>query len=45
MNLARNLLDHRHDITAYDLEPNLIKESKDYGSIPTYELKGGNTIQ
>lgn len=38
MNLAKNLIDHNHEVIVYDIEENLIKKAAEYGAIPAYQL-------
>lgn len=38
MNLVLNLLDHGHEVIAYDIQSDLVKEAEAYGAIPAYSL-------
>lgn len=38
MNLVLNLLDHGHEVVAYDIEERLVKEAGIVGAIPAYTL-------
>lgn len=38
MNLAKNLIDHNHEVIVYDIEEDLIKKAAEYGAIPAYQL-------
>lgn len=39
MNLAQNLMEHGHDIVAFDLEESLVEEAASYGAIPATSLE------
>ena len=32
LNLGKNLMDHHHQVVAYDLNPNAVEEMKKYGA-------------
>ena len=32
LNLGKNLLDHEHEVAAFDLNPNAVEEMKQYGA-------------
>ncbi|OVE34532.1 6-phosphogluconate dehydrogenase (decarboxylating) [Priestia aryabhattai] len=38
LNLARNLIDHKHEVVAFDLDNNAIKEIEQYGCNGVYNL-------
>ena len=38
LNLGKNLLDHNHQVVAYDLNPNAVEEMKKYGAEGTTNL-------
>ena len=38
LNLGKNLLDHKHQVVAYDLNPNAVEEMKKYGAKGTTNL-------
>jgi len=38
MNLTLNLLEHDHEVIAYDIEEDLVKEAENNGAIPAYNL-------
>ncbi len=39
MNLALNLMEHGHEIVAFDLDKNLVKEAASHGAIPASSLE------
>ncbi len=39
MNLALNLMEHGHEIVAFDLDENLVKEAASHGAIPASSLE------
>lgn len=39
MNLALNLIDHGHEVVAYDIDSSLVKEAEEYGALPAYTVK------
>ncbi|MEJ9212821.1 NAD(P)-binding domain-containing protein, partial [Bacillus smithii] len=39
LNLGQNLIDHRHDVVAYDVNPDAVKEIQKYGAQGTSSLQ------
>ena len=39
LNLGKNLIDHNHQVVAYDLNPEAVKEMENYGAKGTNELR------
>lgn len=38
LNLVLNLMDHGHEVVAFDLDPTLIEEAEKHGAIPAYSI-------
>lgn len=38
LNLGKNLIDHQHQVTAYDLNPNAVVDIQQYGAKGTTNL-------
>lgn len=38
MNLVKNLIDHKHEVIAYDIQQDLVKKAETFGAIPAYEI-------
>ena len=38
LNLGQNLLDHKHEVVAFDLNPTAVEEMKKYGAKGTSKL-------
>jgi 6-phosphogluconate dehydrogenase len=39
LNISKNLLDHNHDVVAFDINPSAVEEIKEYGAKGTLSLK------